>query len=348
MSPDECELKAQIEFFGKLTARFEAAKKCGVLHNHCYAVGPYTVALNFVNDVLESQLCPAFEHLHLERGTTPDLTILIWDSASTGIDMVRSPWKTDAICTHGKIRGYNSDRFQTALSLVSGALSMLDLEKNRAVWWVRDAASLQMPEKGSPVLAILDWWLSRRGIHYIHSGAVGTADGGVLLMGKGNAGKSTTAISCVTSKLKYLADDYCLLTHNPEPYVYSVYNSGKLDDASVRRLSALDLNFVNSGKAEDEKNLAFIYRDYPKYVIREFPVKAILLPEVTGDTRSRVVPISSAEAFRTIGPNNLFQFTGEKNGTFHSLVRLVNRVPSFRLYVGRDSVDTRRRIREVI
>jgi subfamily B ATP-binding cassette protein MsbA len=70
-------------------------------------------------------------------------------------------------------------------------LNALDLQQNLAVYWVEDANRIPYYERGSPLSALLSLWMGARQRYFVHAGAVGNANGGVLLTGKGGAGKST-------------------------------------------------------------------------------------------------------------------------------------------------------------
>ena len=41
--------------------------------------------------------------------------------------------------------------------------------------------------------------MSDRNLQYVHAGAVGNKNGGILLVGKGGSGKSSTALACLKS-----------------------------------------------------------------------------------------------------------------------------------------------------
>ena len=68
--------------------------------------------------------------------------------------------------------------------------------------------------------------------------AVGQAAGGVLLVGAGGSGKSTCALSCLTSDLLYAGDDYVAVELRPEPRVLSLFCSGKLEPDHAALLPA--------------------------------------------------------------------------------------------------------------
>lgn len=48
---------------------------------------------------------------------------------------------------------------------------------------------------------------------------------GLLITGTGGAGKSTTALACVSAGLGYTADDYCMASIGKERMLYSVFGT---------------------------------------------------------------------------------------------------------------------------
>ena len=76
--------------------------------------------------------------------------------------------------------------------MVSGALSMIDLKNNIAVWWTYDADNIFLNECAEPLMSILNWWFSSNGLHFMHAGAVGNIGGGALLLGLKGSGKPWT------------------------------------------------------------------------------------------------------------------------------------------------------------
>ena len=87
----------------------------------------------------------------------------------------------------------------------------------------------------------------------VHAAAVGDESGGVLLVGRGGSGKSTTALSCLGTQVGYLADDYCLVEMVEGPRVHSLYTSGKANRGSIARLPRLRAAFAASTLWEESK-----------------------------------------------------------------------------------------------
>jgi hypothetical protein len=302
-----------------------------------YKIGSYTVRLQFAGAALIPFLTPALEHLSALPCPQPDLTLCLWDSASTHTDMPPPPWSWDAYLVRGEVPAYNNDRIRTAYYPERGVLSVLDIEASTGVYWFRDAANIPYYESGSPLLAMLHGWMSAHGRQLVHAGAVGTAQGGVLLVGKGGSGKSTTSLLCITSDLLYASDDYCLITTDREqPYVYSLYNSGKVNADDVQRFPLLAPALSNTSRLSTEKALFFLHRYFPEKIAGGFPIRAVLLPRVTGRPETRLRKVSASAAMLALAPSTIFQLPGAGQPAFQSLGELAKKVPSYVLEVGTD------------
>lgn len=76
--------------------------------------------------------------------------------------------------------------------------------------------------------------MEKNGCQLLHAAAIGTEEGAVLITGKGGIGKSTTALSCLQSGPYYFADNYLIVRLEPEPLVYSLYCTAKLNADHVK------------------------------------------------------------------------------------------------------------------
>ena len=131
----------------------------------------------------------------------------------------------------------------------------------------------------------MHWWSAGLGLQLVHGAAVGTEAGGVLLIGRSGAGKSTQALACVGSSLGYAADDYCLVEIGPAVRGHSLYGSGKANAASIAMLPHLAEAFRASPIDFQGKSIIFIAEHAPEAILRCFPLRAIVLhaPEVDLD-----------------------------------------------------------------
>jgi hypothetical protein len=213
---------------------------------------------------------------------------------------------------------------------------MLDNDMGRAVYWLHDASEHPTYMSGSPLLTILHWWMSSHGRQFVHAGAVGTTEGGVLLAGKGGSGKSTTALACLNEELLYLGDDYCLINTTSPYRAYSLYNTGKVDAISLKMLPHLSTFITNTHCDFAGKLLLFVNQLQPKRIIRSFPVRAILVPQITGKKDSELRLASKAHTLQALASSTLFQLSGAGHEAFQSLVRVVRHLPCYNLDLGTD------------
>jgi hypothetical protein len=326
----------RVEYFEAIYERaISAAHAAGGFIDRTYTIAGLPVRLRFAGEALISSITQAFEHLDVTH-SSPQLTICIWDTASTGKRMPPPPWEGDDFLARGVIQGFNDDRIHTAFQHGSGAVSMLDAEHDLAVFWVSSAEELPYWEKGSPLRSILHWWLGRNGRQLVHGAAVGNGRGAVLIGGKGGSGKSTTALACIESNLLYLGDDYTVLRSDPVAMVYSLYNSAKINADNVQRLPHLGEKISNPDRLDSEKALLFVHEHYPAKTVAELPIKAILLPRVTGLRETSLKKTPTAQALAALAPSTIFQLPRAGAEAFKFLAAIAKQVPCFTFEVGTD------------
>jgi hypothetical protein len=71
-------------------------------------------------------------------------------------------------------------------------------------------------------------------------------------------------------------------------------------------------------------------------LIDGFPLRALLLAVVTGETETRVRPASAAASLAALAPTTVFQLPGDGAEAFARLGALVRNIPSHRLELGTD------------
>ena len=328
--------KNAVDFFNSVHQSFKKSEQAASdTSQHFYWIGDYPVCLRFAGSALVRLITPALEHLQCQPVSDPALTICIWESDQSGLEKPPAPpWSWDDYIVRGEVHGYNDDRIHTAFHV--NTLSMLDANLNIGIYWVRDVSGLPYYESGSPLLRVLHWWMRKHGRQLIHAASVGTKEGGVLLAGKGGSGKSTTALFSFNSDLLYCADDYCLVAAHPKPYVYSVFSSGKVDSKDLERFPFLKPALSNVDHLSLQKALYFLYKHFPEKISTGFPIRAILLPRVTGSLETKLKKIPSSAGLLALAPSTIFQLPGAGNEAFKMLSELVKKTPSYILEAGTD------------
>ncbi len=329
------DLKA-IAFFDAVRLAYEQAERSSPKSERFYAIAGYTLQLSFAGDALLRLLTPSLDHLRTTPTPNPDLRVCLWDTVSTGVELPDRPWAWDTHIARSDVTSLTSARFQTAYNLPHRLLNMLDQEQNLAFYCTYDAAQIPFHFSGSPLLDILHWWMRSHQHQYVHAGAIGLPNKGVLLVGAGGSGKSTTALSSLKSDLVYVSDDYCLITSTPEPYAYNLYNSAKLNSTNLHRFPDLWPAISNKTTLEVEKAVIFLQEHYREKLSPGFPIRAVMMPRITGATETRIIPASRMEGLKAMMVSTLMQLADANDLDVKAMSSFVRQVPCYTLEAGTD------------
>lgn len=336
-------------FFQNAVETFARAREQSPHYSEVYfTFAGHTVRLCIAGALMSERVTRAFGHLAAPPSAA-DLTVLVWDDVSTGTQMPPAPWDwRGARLEHGTIAGFNTERFFTTYEAIADVLELFDQATQTAVYWTRDARRLKGNEYAAPMRTILHWFLQAQGHVVLHSGAVGSAEGGVLLAGKGGAGKSTTALACLGADLKFVADDYCVVSPGTPPRVHSLYRSAKLREDSLARLVQFASAAAPRALWDGDKAVLFLDGVWSAKVTGGFPVVAILLPRAHGGTDTFLKPATAKEGIQALALSTLAQSPRVSQLTIERIQALVRGLPCYWLELGTETAQIPRRVEEVI
>jgi len=326
------------EFLAALRSTAErAGEAAGGFVEHRFLIADRVVALRFAGPALMPPLTAALAHARTEAAGEPDLTVRIWDSESTGTTMPPPPWGPDDYREHGVIRGWFDEEIQVTWQWVTNALSVLVPARGEGLHWTASVDEYPYFDRAAPLRKLLHLWLSGEGLQFTHAAALGDADGCVLLTGSSGAGKSSATLACLDSPIGHVADDYCVLERGREQVtVHSVYSSAKANQDSLDRLGLPPELVANPVREPDDKAVIFLGDHFPEKLVDRAPLRAFAVPVVTGEQRTRVVPVSPSVALAAMAPSTLLQLPGTGDATLRALAAAVRSVPCFRLEAGTD------------
>ncbi|HEY8600246.1 MAG TPA: hypothetical protein VIL85_17545 [Thermomicrobiales bacterium] len=319
----------------------------GAVREYTYAIGSDLLRLRFAGDALIPLLTPALAHL-----AAPDpaatggrtLTIDVWDSASTNGAIPPPGWDETERRGRSEIGGYDdpSGRIRAVYNGEAELVSLFDTATDTAILWSRDPQLLPVYEVAAPFKVILHWWLERTGRLLVHGGAIGTEAGGVLVIGRGGSGKSTTCLACLAAPetgLRYASDDYTIVTDSAPPAVHSLYASAKLHTNHLWRLPRLAPLAANPAGIDGGKAMLLLAERCPERLIRSFPIRALLLPRVVGGPVTRLRPMKAAEGLVALAPSTILQLPVSGAPALRAMARIAARVPGFVLELGDDTAQ---------
>lgn len=294
----------------------------------------FRIELNFAGPALHDFILPAINHLSVEANQRADLTIFLWDFDSTRVGIPNTL--------------FESENFDDELIESPRILNLMDEEPNVGLYWSSDPEMIPYFERGAPLRAIFHWWMKAKGMQIVHAGAVGLERKGVLLVGGGGSGKSTTSLACINAGLDYLGDDNCLVVVNPAPKAFSLYSTLKLNWDNVPNFNNLPAPLDNSSGVEMEKALFFLDEYRPQRMARELDLKAILIPKVTNKTESRVMPASLVDGLKSLGPSTIVQMPSIEQNSLREISTIVKSLPVRYLELGSDLAGVANTVAEFI
>jgi GT2 family glycosyltransferase len=326
----------QQDFFDRSYACYKAASVAVGVERHFFDIAGTIVCMSFAGNRLVPVIVRALEHLRVDEVAKPDFNICLWDGDSTGVDMIEPPCDWNSFTNRGDIWGFNSHRIRTAFHWVENSVNLMNMDTNTAIWWVQKTETLPFWVYASPLRTLLHWWMEKNGKQLIHAAAVGTDDGALLITGASGVGKSTTALSCLRRGFYYLADDYLVVGLDPEPQVYTLYSTAKLNAGQVANLPEFDTLITNRDNLYKDKAVMFLYPHFAEQIQKSMSLKAILIPSIrdraeTGFSLTDDLSAQRAAAFTTLSQ---LPYAGRQTHDF--LDRLAAALPKFNLELGRD------------
>jgi hypothetical protein len=297
-------------------------------------LGGNPLRIRFAGGALKERLLPALAHLQVEPQAEAGLTLRAWDSESTGSPAPTPAWGPDDYREYGVVRGFFGDGFFTVFEWGTRALNVVDTHNREAFFWIPTAESIGAPDRGAPLRTLLNLWLSGTDVQLVHGAAVGRPEGCVLIVGRSGSGKSSSALSCLSSDLMHLSEDYCLLGSNGPPQVASLYSSAKIEPSAVARIPGLEEMVIAGPDRTYHKATLDLHASLPEKMLRTAPLRAIAIPRITGEPETRTRPCSAGTALAAVAPNTILQLPGNGAPALELLSSVVKSVPCHHLEVG--------------
>jgi hypothetical protein len=140
--------------------------------------------------------------------------------------------------------------------------------------------------------------------------------------------------------MHYAGDDYCLI--DPvRAWAHSLYNTGKLkgpeDYARLPELKGLSTNPDSFERGGDGKGVYFLDEIWSDRVVAGMPLRAIVVPRITGQLATRVEPCSPFEALVAMLPSTVAQLPAATNEDCDRMVALAEKLPTYLLHLGTDT-----------
>jgi len=340
-------------YFERLRERFERAVEVAGEVDRDLEIAGLRLRLRCAGEPVRAALLPPFEHLAVIADRAPELTISLFDTATSGVEAPPPAWAPlHAAPGTNPVARLRSERACVLAAAGSGAVTAARPTVGEAIFHLADARRIPSSERAAPLREALGLLMGARGRWLTHAGAVGRGGRGVLLVGRGGSGKSTLALSCALAGMEILADDYVLL-ESDALLAHAMQSTAKLPKDSVERLGipadaidAAGFEPTLEGPAKalvDLRSLAFAG------LSRQLGIRAVVAPTVSlpqpahiagrgklGDAEPAVRAISAAQGLRAVAPSTIIQSGFGGKSSLAALADLVRRVPSYELELSPD------------
>jgi hypothetical protein len=305
------------------------------------------IALRAAGKKLLPRIVATLAHLEIPEPASVDFTICCWDGASTGDDIRLPTPEMLATVRHCCVGRLSNERFRTFYIEWMDILSCVDLERKMAYCCYSDVESLLMYEISGPLRPLFNTILNQKGMQLIHAAAVGNSRGSLLFAGPPGAGKSTLAVLCLREGLSYQSDDLCVISSDPTPRSYCIYNIAKLREDSFARFKVF-APILQHFEETEKKAFFYVHQSFPDRLLKEASVRALLLPRVDNNTPSRLEPVLPVEAVHAVVSHTIreipkYDSVGEK-----IMFRAVSKLPAYRLLLGPDEQETLNIIKKLL
>jgi len=338
----------QIAFFDDLEGRFQrAVERTGAVDVDLDLAGR-VVRLSFAGTALEPTVIRALAHRRIPPVETPDATLHLWDSKSTGVPVPPPPCEREAFSDRGDLWGFHSDRIRTAFHWLDYSINLFDHQRALGVWWVQSAAVLPYWTLASPLRTMFHWALERHRRQLLHAAAIGNGERALLLVGRGGVGKSSTALACLEAGLEFLGDDYVIVRDGPTPTVHPLYATAKVFPADLERFPSAARERHVAGQTPEDKAVVFLDPDFLDRIPGERPLAAIAVPTAVDCDTTRFLPVEHAVVQQAATFTTMSQLPYAGNETHAFISDLCHRLPGHRIELGRDRRELAAAVRQLL
>ena len=330
----------------ELAKEFEAASRSfdrafpgGGITAH-YLIGGRPVRVRTAGPLLAEEIDLPLRHLRSSADVPPMLTIDLWSEDETGVpallgdlDPLDNPYGQFTMSDDRRFLGHQR---------ANGAL-WYDRPASRIVGSTHGLARRALDERARPFHRLLAVWLWDAGIQFVHAGLVAREDAstgglqGVLFVGKGGSGKTTSSIACFQGGLTYLGDDFIGLERTGDNFAgHGLYGSCLVNVDHIKRFPALHAVSLKPHNDHEDKAVVYMAPIADARLAASVPIAAIVLPKIVDRPDTVFRPATRGQALLTMAPSSIMSLPMMVDGAMDRLAALVETVPAFWLELGRD------------
>lgn len=300
--------------------------------------GRFAVRVNFHGFLAPA--CYGGALVPVSQALPPALTIHVIDGAACAVPRPRLAWQLSDFGQKRVVPGWSDDDRTVYLLRGEGGLAVTDWQTRQAFVWLPSSDAAPWYERAAPFRWLFDGLAARLRMSTLHAAAVGIGGEGVLLVGRGGAGKSTLALACLGNGFDYAGDDYCLITQDDGPKAHTLYSTAKWKKDATVTPDWLNTIAPDAIDVTEQKNIVFIDKARPDCLVDSLSIRAIIVPSIGAHAATQLEEISPRTALPHLTASTVAQSEASGSVLLEQLGRLVRSAPAYRLLMTRNPLES--------
>ena len=310
-----------------------------------YRIAGYPVRLRIAGAGLAADIDRSLGHLRATGEPDPALTIEVWDDEEVG-PVGWTNWPQD-VDIHGTLSVADGARF--VLNRRQSSVMLLDRQENRLTGCIGGRSILFVDERARPFNRLLSIWLDDRDIQYIHAGLSVVEGHGLLFVGRGGSGKSTSSVACFLAGFPFLSDDLVALGKAEEGHLvgHSLYATCVIAPDHIARFASLARIARAANHDIELKSPVYLADHQGARFAPEAPIAAVILPKVVDRPKTGYRRATPMQAMLALAPTSIIILPGAAPKSLDKLSELVTTTPAFWLELGHDVEEIAPTVRQI-
>jgi hypothetical protein len=329
------------EFVSRIRARIREVHDA---QHENYEIAGLPVCFRFLDPRIKEQVSPAFQHLRTAMHIQPELDVVL-DGASSPLANLAHVLDWDG-WGERDVWAIKLEEMMLIIQQNGTAVSALDYSNKTGYRLERRTTGMTYLDRAAPMRHLLSLWFGSQGRYLFHGAAVGESEGGVLILGAGGSGKSTTALACLEDGMAYAGDDRCLLSMDGLPHVYSLYGTAKLLD--INQFPSFAPVVDMDGNTCNEKAMYRLHRLSDNTLHCGFALRAILLAHIEDIQETRISPASHARGFLELAASGALHLPKMRIQALCCFNSVARQLPVYDLTLGANIRSTPDAIRKLL
>ncbi|MEO1316035.1 MAG: hypothetical protein AAFW01_05510 [Pseudomonadota bacterium] len=295
------------------------------------------LAVDGVGRLATAALTNSFAHLSDVR-PPPGATRLTWTIVDGRLVGDGAPPVPPAPGPLGRYGTLHHDLDRTVLIERRHALTTsFDPVRGELISLTEDPGQIDNDVLAKPLLRFLFGQLWDAGFATTHAALIGRNGRGMLITGRGGAGKSTITAAALAAGFDVVADDFVAVSAEGGGFVGQSLYASLLLDAERSPAAQLHAGRLRPARPGSElKALLPIFEHFPGQIAERLTIDAVAVPRITSDAGSSLEPLSQAAAARALLPSSVLSAPGREAERAPLLFDVVASVPSFSYLSGAD------------